>query len=219
MRKQTIASLIVGAALLIAAVVYTLLYAYFDLQYVDRWQRILLIVLLMVIAAAMVALFVNRSHLREEMVRRYYLSPEWVYNHEIGYAPLSQAAPNGDAYEFVTFAADALIEMSYGFEVAETPQDFQPQYMVSTKVFRVRQTGDGAVVSQWKGALHRVVSDSHGTMQGLFAQMEHEDCFARAGSSFIVNLDNIQSTARLVPRSTPVHRRQVRQRPESGQVG
>ncbi|MDO4532684.1 MAG: hypothetical protein Q4C36_03075 [Coriobacteriia bacterium] len=134
MRKQTIASLIVGAALLIAAVVYTLLYAYFDLQYVDCWQRILLIVLLMVIAAAMVALFVNRSHLREEMVRRYYLSPEWVYNHEIGYAPLSQAAPNGDAYEFVTFAADALIEMSYGFEVAETPRTsnrntwFPPRY-------------------------------------------------------------------------------------------
>ena len=71
--------------------------------------------------------------------------------------------PSGDAYEFVTFAADALVEMSYGFEVAEMPEDFQPRYMVSTKTFKVRQTGDGAVVSQWKGALHRVVSDPNGT--------------------------------------------------------
>ena len=35
-----------------------------------------------------------------------------------------------------------------------------------------------------------------GTMQGLFAQMEHEECFARAGSSFIVNLDNIRSAGK-----------------------
>lgn len=162
MRKQTIASLVVGAALLVAAMAYTLCYAYFDLYLVDRWQTTLLVMLWAGFAAALVALFVDRSRLREEMLRRYYLSPEWVYNHEIGYARLSQAAPNGDAYEFVTFAADALIEMSYGFEVAETPNDFQPEYMVSTSVFKVRQTGDGAVVAQWKGALNRVVSDPNG---------------------------------------------------------
>ena len=167
MRKQTIASLVVGAALLLAAVVYTLYYAYFDLQNVDRWQRILLMMVLLACAVAMVGLFVNRSHLRKEMLHRYYLSSEWIYNREIGYAPLSQATPNGDAYEFVTFAADALVEMSYGFEVAEVPQDFQPEYMVSTKVFRVRQTGDGAIVSRWEGALHRVVSDTDGN-RGTF---------------------------------------------------
>ena len=167
MRKQTIASLVVGAALLLAAVVYTLYYAYFDLQNVDRWQRILLMMVLLACAVAMVGLFVNRSHLRKEMLRRYYLSSEWIYNHEIGYAPLSQATPNGDAYEFVTFAADALVEMSYGFEVAETPEDFEPTLMVSTTTFKVRRTGDGAVVSQWKGSLHRVVSDANGT-RGTF---------------------------------------------------
>jgi hypothetical protein len=52
--------------------------------------------------------------------------------------------------------------MSYGFEVAEVPEDFEPTFMVSTTTFKVRQTGDGAVVSQWKGTLHRVVSDSDG---------------------------------------------------------
>ena len=35
-----------------------------------------------------------------------------------------------------------------------------------------------------------------GTMQGLFAQMEHEECFARAGGSFIVNLDNVRSAGK-----------------------
>ena len=166
-RKQTIVSLAVGLVLLVATVVYTICYAYYDFYLVDRWQNVLLIVLWAALAAALVALFVNRSNLREEMRRCYYLSQKWVYNHEIGYARLSQAAPNGDAYEFVTFAADALVEMSYGFEVAETPQDFQPEYMVSTSVFKIRKTGDGAVVSQWKGALHRVVSDTSGT-RGTF---------------------------------------------------
>ena len=53
--------------------------------------------------------------------------------------------------------------MSYGFEVADAPADFEPEFMVSTSEFKVRRTGDGAVVSQWKGALHRVVSDADGT--------------------------------------------------------
>ena len=35
-----------------------------------------------------------------------------------------------------------------------------------------------------------------GTMQGLFAQMEHDERFARAGSSFIVNLDNVRSAGK-----------------------
>ena len=163
MRKQTIASLAVGIVLLVAAVVYTICYAYFHLYLIDRWRNILLVLLWAAVAAVMVILFVNRSGTREELLRRYYLSPEWIYNHEIGYAPLSQAIPDGDAYEFVTFAADALVEMSYGFEVAKAPENFQPDFMVSTSEFKVRHTGDGAVVSRWKGALHRVVSDPDGT--------------------------------------------------------
>lgn len=163
MRKQSLLGLAVALALLVAAVAYTLCYAYFRLYLIDNWRNILLVLVWAAVAIALAAWWVQRSHEREELIRRYYLSPEWVYNHEIGYASLAQAVPDGDAYEFVTFAADSLVTMSYGFEVAETPKDFEPKFMVSTERFEVRNTGDGAVVSQWKGSLHRVVTDGEGT--------------------------------------------------------
>ena len=163
MRKQSKASLVVGVALLVVAVVYTACYSYFRLYLIDHWRNILFVFVWALVAGALVLWFVQRSREREELIRRYYLSPEWIYNHEIGYASLAQAVPDGDAYEFVTFAADSLVAMSYGFEVAETPQDFEPKFMVSTDKFQVRHIDDGAVVSQWKGSLHRVVSDSADT--------------------------------------------------------
>lgn len=162
MRRQSIASLVIGVVVLAAAIAYTLSYAYFHLYVIDHWRNILVVALWAVAAAALAIWFVQRSREREELIRRYYLSHDWVYNHEIGYARIAQAIPDGDAYEFVTFAADSLVEMSYGFDVAEAPEDFEPEFMVSTTTFQVRHTGDGAVVSQWKGSLHRVVSDSDG---------------------------------------------------------
>ena len=162
MRKQAFASLVLGIILLLAALAYTICYAYFHLYVIDHWRNIVVIVLWALAAAVLAIAFVERSHTREELIRRYYLSREWIYNYEIGYARLSQAVPSGDAYEFVSFAADSLVEMSYGFEVAEAPTDFEPEFMVSTTTFKVRHTGDGAVVSVWKGSLHRVVSDADG---------------------------------------------------------
>jgi hypothetical protein len=174
MRKQTIASIVVAAILLVLAIAYTLSYAYFNLHLIDQWRSILLVLLWAAVAVVIVGIFVERYHTREELLRRYYLSPDWIYNHEIGYAKLSQVIPDADAYEFVTFAADSLIEMSYGFEVAETPESFEPKFMVATKVFKVRRTGDGAVVSQWKGSLNRVVSDPDGT-RGTFELGEFDN--------------------------------------------
>ena len=162
MRSKSLAG-IAAIAVLVVAIAYTLCYAYFRLYLIDNWRNILLVLIWALVAIVLAAWFTQRSHEREELIRRYYLSPEWVYNHEIGYARLAQAVPDGDAYEFVTFAADALVAMSYGFEVAEPPKDFEPKFMVSTERFEVRDTGDGAVVSQWRGSLHRVVSDSEGT--------------------------------------------------------
>lgn len=162
MRNQSRIVLAVGITLFAAALVYTACYTYFHLFVIDHWRNIILVLLWAGAAVALGLLFVNRAQTREELRRRCYLSPEWIYNHEIGYARLSQAIPDGDAFDFVTFAADALVDMSYGFDVAETPENFEPTFMVSTTTFKVRQTGDGAVVSKWEGHLHRVVSDAEG---------------------------------------------------------
>ncbi|MDO4890254.1 MAG: hypothetical protein Q3963_02740 [Coriobacteriaceae bacterium] len=162
MRNPSKVNLIIGLLLLVAAIVYTVCYTVLHLYVIDHWRNILVVGLWALAAVVLAVWFAQRSLEREELIRRYYLSRDWIYNHEIGYAPLSQVVPDADAYEFVTFAADALVEMSYGFEVAETPDNFEPDFMVSTTRFDVRQTGDGAVVAQWKGALHRVVRDQDG---------------------------------------------------------
>ena len=167
MRKQHIASAVVAAILLIAAIVFTVVYTAFQLYLVNNWQDVVVLLLWASVAVALALMFIERSRTREELIRRYYLSHDWIYNHEIGYAKLSNATSCSNAYDFVAFAADSLVEMSYGFEVAEAPKDFEPEFMVSTRVFKVRDTGDGAVVSQWKGSLHRVVSDANGT-RGTF---------------------------------------------------
>lgn len=131
-------------------------------------MNVLLVALWVLVGAALLLVFRQRSLLREEMIRRFYLSEFWIYNHEIGYAPIAQIVPDGDVYEFVTFAADSLAHMSYGFEVAETPDDFEPKLLISSNTFRFHLVGEGdddtsAVIDQWKGTLQKVGRAADGT--------------------------------------------------------
>lgn len=170
MQNQLKAAIIVEVIVLAIAFGFSI--AYFQMG----WYRsnhvldVLLVVLWVLVAAVLLLVFRSRSHVREEMVRRFYLSHEWIYNHEIGYAPLSQIVPDRDPYEFVTFAADALARMSYGFEVAEAPADFQPEFLISSTGFRFHMVGEGddpddksVVIDQWKGSLQRVTLKEDGS--------------------------------------------------------
>ena len=139
-----------------AAIVYTVLYLFLGLYRIDRWQSFLLIALWIVVAIALFAFFRQRSLVREEMIRRYYISDSWIYNHEIGYAPLNQIVTGGNAYDFVTFAAESLAEMSYGFDVADAPDDFDPKFLVTSQRFGFHRSGGGVVIDQWKGKLLRI---------------------------------------------------------------
>lgn len=109
----------------------------------------------------------HRTLQREVIVRRFYVSRDWIYNHEIGYAPFSRIVPEGDAYEFVTFAAEALARMSYGFEVANTPSSFVPELIIDSDVFLFHTTDDdededGVVVDSWEGILRKVDDPDRG---------------------------------------------------------
>ena len=152
---------IIGAVLLAAIVGLTVAYFWFGVFRSDQGLDLWLLVAWAIVIIVWVLVLRNRSRTREEMVRRFYLSPQGVYNYELGFAPLSQAAPSREAFEFVTFAADSLAAMSYGFEVANAPDDFAPTLVITTTVLDYHLLDDeeegGAVVDRWEGTLLRMV--------------------------------------------------------------
>ena len=153
---------VVGIIALVVIAGLLVVYFSFGVFRGDRGINLLLMLLWVVLVILMIVVLQRRVLKREEIVRRFYLSKDGIYNNEMGYALFPHVDRGDDMLQFVLFAANSLVEMSYGFEVAETPEDFEPTLMVSTTTFKVRRTGDGAVVSQWKGSLHRVVSDREG---------------------------------------------------------
>ena len=169
MHNQLKAAIVVEAIVLVIAFVFSILYVVMDWSRTSHVLDVLLVVVWVLVAAALLLLFRSRSHVREEMVRRFYLSHDWIYNHEIGYAPYNQIIPDGDAYEFVTFAGAALARMSYGFEVAHAPQNFEPEYLIASNVFEYHLIGDdedpddqGVVIDSWEGTLQRVFLNNKG---------------------------------------------------------
>ena len=156
----------VGIAMLVVVslicVAYLAFYLSIGLQRVDHFISLIFLVALVAVVGIMVYIMRRRALVREELMRRYYLSDEWMYNHEIGYAPFSKATPDGNAYEFVTFAAESLAEMSYGFEVADPPESFQPKLLVASIRFRVHRSGDGLVIDRWRGVLQRIETSESG---------------------------------------------------------
>lgn len=160
MGKGVRVGIIVEAIVLVAAIVLSFAYFRMGLFRSDKGFDIWLLIVWVLVAAILLFILWSRSLKREEMVRRFYLSDEGIYNHEIGYAPLSRIAADNDAYQFVSFAADSLTTMSYGFEVADVPDDFRPKFIISTNSFLFHSSGEdedgGAVIDQWKGSLIRV---------------------------------------------------------------
>lgn len=110
------------------------------------------------LAGLLFGLLLRRTLQRERMVRRFYVSQDWIYNSEIGYAPMARIVEHDDPFGFVTFAADSLARMSYGFEVAEAPQSFAPSLVIDSAVFLYHELEEdgGIVVDEWRGLLSRI---------------------------------------------------------------
>lgn len=164
MGKGVRIGIVVEAVVLIVAIALSIAYFQTGLFKSDKGLDIWLLILWVLVAAVLLVVLWWRSTTREEMVRRFYLSESGVYNHEIGYAPFDRIAPDMDSYEFVAFAADSLAEMSYGFEVADVPDDFKPTRLILTRVLHFHRSEDGeeggAVVDQWEGSLVSVENPS-----------------------------------------------------------
>ena len=170
MGKSLKVAIVIEVVVLVVAFALSVAYLLFGFGHGNPVLNVLMIVLWVIVAGVLLFVFWWRSLLREEMVRQFFVADDWVYNHEIGYAPMKRIVPDGDAYRFVTFAADALAKMSYGFEVAEVPEEFHPRFLISSKEFHYHFSGgdeeagekpDGVVVDHWRGSLEIVQAGAY----------------------------------------------------------
>ena len=152
----------VSCVALIGAIVFTVLHATRGWSAPYPWLTSVLVVVWIFAVLTLFRSFQLRTLKRKEARRRFYLSPEWMYNHEIGYAPLSRIV-HDSPYDFVMFAGNALAKMSYGFEVAEAPDDFSPTMLISSQKFTFHFIEDaedpadkGVVIDKWSGTLQKV---------------------------------------------------------------
>lgn len=172
MHQQMRAVFIVEAIVLVCALGFSVFYFANGLYRTSHLLDVTLVVLWVLVAGVLLLLFRSREKAREQIVRRFYLSPEWIYNHEIGYAPISKLSSDLDMYGLVMFAADALAHMSYGFEVANAPENFQPSFVIESETFLFHLVGEetdsdnaSVVVDEWKGTLQQVKHNSNGEQE------------------------------------------------------
>ncbi len=170
MRNQFRAALIVEAIVLGVALGFSIVYFCMRLYRYGGILDVLLVLVWIVFAAMLLLVYRSRMIEREKLMRQFFLSHDWAYNPEIGYVPLSRIVPDCDPYEFVTFAAESLARMSYGFEVADAPEDFSPEYLISSSRFEFHFAGEESdqddacvVVDKWTGTLQRVELKPDGT--------------------------------------------------------
>ena len=165
MRKHLGSAIVVEVLVLGAAIAFLLAFLFLGVGRENPTANITIVLAGVIVVAFLLVVLWQRTLVREAMVRHFYLSDGWIHNHEIGYAPISRIVPDRDAYEFVTFAAEALAHMSYGFDVADAPESFEPTYVIESNIFLFHTIGDeddldaGVVVDEWEGRL-RVVDDS-----------------------------------------------------------
>ena len=180
MRRYLKSAIVVELLVLIAALVFLLAFLGFDLGQRRPFLNVSLVFAGVLSVGMLLAILWNRILLREAMVRRFYVADEWIYNHEIGYAPLERIAPDGDVFGFVTFAANALARMSYGFEIADPPTSFDPYYIIESNVFLFHASEDapddpdeGVIIDEWRGVLSRIdepgAGDAGHTKVGSFS--------------------------------------------------
>ena len=165
MHKQRKIAFLIAAATLVAAIVFTVIGGLRGWYGQPTWLSSLVIVLWIVAVIALFQAYQMRTYAREKVVRRFYLSPEYIYNHEIGYSSISQIARK-DPYAFVLYTGEALAKLTYGLNVAAAPDQFQPTFLVENKEFEFhfieddegpqRREDQGVVIDTWSGTVNRI---------------------------------------------------------------
>lgn len=160
MRKRTRIEWVVGVVVIVAAIIWTIAYYALGAFRSDNGVNLVLVALWVAAAIVLLLLLLKYSRTREEMVRRFYVSDEGIYNHELGYVPFSHIEGGEDVLVLVTFAADSLAKMAYGYDVAELPADFVPKIVITTNTLRYHSPDNdeenGVVIDKWEGQVLRI---------------------------------------------------------------
>ena len=158
MGKGIRGGIIVGAAVLVAAIGYSAMYFQRGLIRFehDGFSIILVLVWTLVVAVLLVVLW-NRMLVREEYLRKFYLSDTQLFNFELGALPLESAVPQHDADGLVEYLRTAIPKLTYDVSPLDPPADFKPTLCVSTRRYTSKDSNE-----DWRGSVQRVQQHDDG---------------------------------------------------------
>jgi len=146
------AGIVVGAAVLVVAIVYSTLYFQRGLFRFENGGLSIILVLVwaLVVAVLLIALW-QRMLVREEYLRRFYISDETLFNFELGAVARSAALPAQDTNGLMEYLRDSLAKLTYDGSPLEPPEGFTPTYCVSTRRIAPNKPGN-----DWRGSIQRI---------------------------------------------------------------
>ena len=161
MGKGIRGGIVVGVAVLVAAVVYSALYFQNGLfHYENGGVSIVLVLVWALVVAVLLVVLWQRMLVREEYLRNFYVSDETLFNFELGAVPLSDVAPDKDSAKLVEHLHTSLPKLTYGNEPLDPPADFKPTLCVLS-----RRYANGSKGEDWCGSVQRIQQrdDGHRT--------------------------------------------------------
>lgn len=88
------------------------------------------------IIAVLLVLAWRKELVREEYLRKFYLSGDTLFNFELGAKPMADTLYSKDAADLVNYLESALGKLSYDNAPLNPPVDFVPTYCVSSDCFK-----------------------------------------------------------------------------------
>ena len=153
MGKGIRGGIIVGLAVLIAAIGYSTVYFQRGLLRFDQGgvSIILVLVWTLVVAVLLVVLW-QRTLVREEYLRKIYISSESLFNFELGVLPAGDAVAAHDAGALVEQARALLSQLTYEESPVDPPEGFAPAICISSSRFSSADKDAG----EWRGTVQRI---------------------------------------------------------------
>ena len=159
--------IVVGAAVLLAAFLYSGIY--YSSQPISLEGDGLVVVVILACSCVIAALLITawrQEQVREEYLRKFYLSGDTLFNFELGAKSIAGTLYTKDAPGLVNYLESALAGLTYDCCPLNPPTDFAPTYCVSSKRFKAGKPGE-----EWRGNLQRIQQheDGHRTYVNIAA--------------------------------------------------
>jgi hypothetical protein len=151
----------VGVAVLVAAMVYSVLYFQNGLfRFESGGISIVLVLVWTAVVAVLLVVLWQRMLVREEYLRKFYVSDDTLFNFELGAVSRAEALPSNDPQGLVAYMRSAIAGLRYEGSPATPPEDFHPALCVSTN-----RVGKNAEDKDWSGVVQSIQQreDGHRT--------------------------------------------------------